>query len=51
MHLDGALYGDTGIYTCQMPPISAVETRQRARARSFFVKVTGEGVGCTSGGM
>ncbi|XP_043205000.1 kin of IRRE-like protein 3 [Amphibalanus amphitrite] len=41
MHLDGALYGDTGIYTCQMPPISEVETKQRARARSFFVKVTG----------
>ena len=39
MHLDGALYCDTDIYTCQMPPISDVETRRRAKARSFFVKV------------
>ncbi|XP_037072215.1 uncharacterized protein LOC119093365 [Pollicipes pollicipes] len=42
MHLDGATYEDTGVYTCQMPPLSDIETERRAKARSFFVKVTGK---------
>jgi len=42
MHLDGATYEDTGVYTCQMPPLTDAETDRRARARSFFVKVTGQ---------